>query len=105
MTTSVRCGRLARLVLLLVAACAVPAAGGRFAAAQPVAGDVATAKTRLESLGKDAKYKLDGDGRLTEIAIEDGAEITADDVALFGRLGELQTLRILNCRVLNDEMV
>jgi Leucine-rich repeat (LRR) protein len=105
MTNSVRCGRLARLVLMLIAACAVPAAGGGFALAQPAAGDVATAKTRLESLGKDATYKLDGDGRLTEIAIEDGAEITADDVALFGRLGELRTLRILNCRVLNDEMV
>ena len=105
MNDSMRCGRLARLVALLLAAAFLLSAGGRFALAQPAAGDVATAKTRLESLGKDAKYKLDGDGRLTEIAIEDGAEITADDVALFGRLGELRTLRILNCRVLNDEMV
>jgi len=105
MTNSVRCGRLARLVFMLVAACVFHAMGGRFAAAQPAAGDVAAAKTRLDSLGKDAKYKLDGEGRLTEIAIEDGAELTADDVAFFGRLGDLQSLKILNCRVLNDEMV
>ena len=106
MTNSVQCGRLARLVLMLVAAAVLPSAGGRFAAAQPPAtGDVAAVKSRLDSLGKDAKYKLDGDGSLSEIAIEDGAELTADDVALFGRLGDLRTLRILNCRVLNDEMV
>ena len=105
MTNSVRCGRLARLVFMLVAACVFDSMGGRFAVAQPAAGDVAAAKTRLDSLGKDAKYKLDGQGRLTEIAIEDGAELTADDVAFFGRLGDLQSLKILNCRVLNDEMV
>ena len=105
MTNSVRCGRLARLVFILVAACVLHAMGGRFAAAQPAAGDVAAAKTRLDSLGKDAKYKLDGEGRLTEIAIEDGAELTADDVALFGQLGDLRSLKILNCRILNDEMV
>jgi len=90
---------------MLVAAAVLLSLGGRFASAQPAAGDVAAAKSRLDSLGKDAKYKLDGDGRPSEIAIEDGAELTADDVALFGRLGELRTLRILNCRVLNDEMV
>ena len=105
MTNSVRYGRLARLVFMLVAACVFHSMGGRFAAAQSAAGDVAAAKTRLDSLVKDAKYKLDGQGRLTEIAIEDGAELTADDVAFFGRLGDLQSLKILNCRVLNDEMV
>ena len=105
MTNSVRCGRLARLVFVLVAACVFHAAGGRFAAAQPTAADVTVAKTRLDSLGRDAKYKLDGESRLTEISIEDGAELTADDVSLFGRLGDLRSLKILNCRVLNDEMV
>jgi Leucine-rich repeat (LRR) protein len=105
MTNSVRCGRVTRLLSMLFAATLLLSAGGRFTVAQPAAGDAAAAKTRLDSLGKDATYKLDGDGRLTEIAIEDGAEITADDVAFFGRLGDLRTLRILNCRVLNDEMV
>ena len=75
------------------------------ASAAPAAADVAAAKQRLDALGKDAKYKIDDAGRLTEISIEDGAELTADDVALFGRLGDLRALRILNCRVLNDEMV
>jgi len=105
MTNSVRCGRLARLVFMLVAVCVFHAMESRFAAAQPAAADVTAAKTRLDTLGKESKYKLDGEGRLTEIAIEDAAELTADDVSLFGRLGDLRSLRILNCRVLNDEMV
>jgi Leucine-rich repeat (LRR) protein len=92
-------------MILLIAACAMHAVASRPAVAQPAAADVTAAKTRLESLGKDAKYKLDAEGRLTEISIEDGAEITADDAALFGRLSDLRALRILNCRVLNDEMV
>ena len=97
--------RLARLVVMLVAAVSPSVLGIRCAVAQPAAADVAAAKTRLDSLGKDAAYKLDGEGRFTEITIEDGAELTADDVALFGRLGDLRALRILNCRVLNDAMV
>ena len=94
-----------RLVALLFAAAFLLSAGGRFAAAQPAAADVSVAKTRLDGLGKDAKYKLDGESRLTEISIEDGAELTVDDVSLFGRLSDLRSLKILNCRVLNDEMV
>jgi len=103
MTNSVRCGRLARLVM--VAACVFHPMAGQFAAAQPAAADATAAKSRLDALGKDAKYKLDGESRLTEISIEDGAELTAADVSLFGRLGDLRSLKILNCRVLNDEMV
>jgi len=98
-------GRLTRLVAALLALVVFHAAGGRLTLAQPAAADVAAAKARLEGLGKDAKHKLDGEGRLTEISIEDGAELTAEDVSLLGRLGDLRSLRILNCRVLNDEMV
>ena len=105
MTNPARCGRVARRLVILFAATVLLSAAGRFAAAQPAAADISAAKTRLDAFGKDAKYKLDGEGRLTEIAIEDGAEVTADDVAFFGRLGDLRSLRILNCRVLNDEMV
>ena len=94
-----------RLVALLFAAAFLLSAGGRFASAQPAAADAASAKARLDGLGKDAKYKLDGESRLTEISIEDGAELTVDDVSLFGRLSDLRSLKILNCRVLNDEMV
>ena len=100
-----RMSLLARCLLMVVAACAMHAAAGRLAVAQSAATDATVAKTRLDDLGKDAKYKLDDAGRLTEISIEDGAEITAEDVAIFGRLGDLRALRILNCRVLNDEMV
>ena len=100
------CGRLLRLVCMLAVVCATIAAAGMCAAAAaPAAADIATAKTRLDALGKNAKYKLDGEGRLTEISIEDGAELTSEDVALIGRLGDLRSLRILNCRILNDEMV
>ena len=105
MNDSLPSGRLARLVALLLVAAFPLCVDGRFAVAQPAATDVSAAQTRLEALGKDAKHKIDSEGRLTEIAIEDGAELTADDVALFGRLGDLRSLKILNCRVLNDEMV
>jgi internalin A len=105
MTNPARCGRVARLLSLLFTATLLLAVGGRFAAAQPAAADASSAKARLDALGKEATYKLDGEGRLTEISIEDGADLTADDVSLFGRLGDLRSLKILNCRVLNDEMV
>ena len=105
MNDSLQSGRVARVAALLVAAAFLLSMERRFAAAQPAAADVTVAQTRLDALGKEAKYKLDGEGRLTEISIEDAAELTADDVALFGRLGDLRSLKILNCRVLNDEMV
>ena len=105
MNDSLQSGRMTRLVPLLFAATVLLSAACRFAAAQPAAADAASAKARLDALGKEAKYKLDSEGRLAEIAIEDGAELTADDVAIFGRLGDLRSLKILNCRVLNDEMV
>ena len=68
------------------------------------AADVAAAKKRLQAIGA-AKSKVDDEGRLVEISIEDGADVTADDVALFGRLSDLRSLKILNCRALNDSMV
>jgi Leucine-rich repeat (LRR) protein len=105
MTNSVRCDRLARLVFMLVAACVFHAMESRFAAAQPAATDVTAAKARLEALGKNATSKLDGTGKLSEILIEDGADLTIDDLAIFGRLADLRSLRILNCRNLNDDWV
>jgi Leucine-rich repeat (LRR) protein len=94
-----------RLVVTLAASCMTLATGDVATAGPSAAADVTAAKARLDALGKDATAKLDGDGRLIEITIEDGAELTADDVALFGRLGDLRSLRILNCRILNDAMV
>ncbi len=97
---------LMRLVVMLAASWVAHTVGGQFAAAEPAtAGDVQLAKTRLDALGKSAKYRLEDDGKFTEISVEDGADLTADDVAILGRLTELKKLRILNCRVLDDAMV
>jgi len=104
MTNSLPCGLVFRLVLMLVVGCLLDAAGGRFAVADATA-DVAAAKRRLDALGKVAKYRVDDAGRMTEIVIQDAADVTAEDVALFGRLADLRVLQILNCRILNDAMV
>jgi len=105
MMYSVRFGSRLGMVVMLAAAFGVSAAGGRTAVAQPAATDVAAAKTRLEALGKNATTKLDGTGKLSEILIEDGADLTIDDMTIFGRLADLRSLRILNCRNLNDDWV
>jgi Leucine-rich repeat (LRR) protein len=95
-----------RWVFVLLAMCTALAVGRQFAVAETAtAADVHVAKTRLESLGTRAKYRLVDAGKVAEITIEDGADLTADDIALFGRLGELKKLRILNCRALDDAMV
>lgn len=67
--------------------------------------DVDAAKTLLDGLGAGTSYKLVPDGLLREIVIQDGSKLAAEDIALFGRLTDLETLQILNCRELNDEMV
>ena len=68
------------------------------------ADDVKAAKTRLDTLGSRSKYSpIDGD-LLTEIVIPDGSNLTADDIALFGKLSDLAKLQIFNCRMLDDEM-
>lgn len=68
------------------------------------ADDVKTAKARIDALGSRAKYTPKDGGLLTEIVIADGSNLTADDLALFGKLSDLKKLQILNCRTLNDEM-
>ena len=67
--------------------------------------DVAAAKARIDALKAGAACVTDAKGMVTAITIPDGSSITAEDIALFGRLGELETLRILNCRSLDDGMV
>jgi len=66
--------------------------------------DVEAAKTLLDGLGPKAKYTLLPGGVMTEIAIPDGSGLSAENIALFGRLSDLETLKILNYRSLNDEM-
>jgi len=66
--------------------------------------DVEAAKTLLDGLGSNASYKIVPDGVMTEIIIKDGSTLTAADIALFGRLADLEALQILNYRDLDDSM-
>lgn len=65
--------------------------------------DVKAAKLRLAEFGSGAKF-TEKSGLLTEVSIQDGASLTAEDVALFGKLTDLEKLQIYNCRAFNDEM-
>ena len=67
--------------------------------------DVKAARSRISELGSRAKSTPKEGDLLTEIVIQDGSNVTADDLALFGRLSDLEKLQIINCRTLNDEMV
>ncbi len=73
-------------------------------AATAVPADVEAARQRLDALGKSARYTLQPGSLLTEIVIQDGSSLTAEDFALFGKLADLTCLQIYNCRSLNDEM-
>ena len=74
------------------------------AAATAKAEDVQAAKTLLDGLGRNAKYKLPPGGVLTEIVVQDGSALSPDNIALFGKLTDLEKLQIYNFRSLNDEM-
>jgi hypothetical protein len=66
--------------------------------------DVKAARARIAAIGtRSTAAPKEGD-LLTEIVIQDGANVTAEDVELFGRLTDLKKLQIFNCRALNDEM-
>ena len=69
------------------------------------AADVKAAKSRITELGSRSKYAPKDGDLLTEIVIQDGSNLTSDDLALFGKLSDLEKLQIFNCRTLNDEMV
>jgi len=82
---------------------AKPIAQGALATAKT--DDVKSARTRIEELGTRATCTPKSGELLTEIVIQDGANLTAEDLALFGKLSDLKKLQIFNCRTLNDEMV
>jgi len=84
---------------------AQPAAPAAAPAKATAKADVDAARRRLDAMGAGAKCVVDDAGRLVEIAIEDGSDVKADDVALFGRLADLKSLRILNCRTFDDGQV
>jgi len=78
---------------------AVPAQTGTAQAA-----DVEAAKSLLDGFGANAKYTLKPGGVLTEIVIQDGSVLSAENIALFGKLTDVEKLQIYNFRELNDEM-
>jgi Leucine-rich repeat (LRR) protein len=66
--------------------------------------DVKAAKARVDALGSRSRYSPKEGDLLTEIVIQDGSNLTAEDVELFGKLSGLEKLQIYNCRTLNGEM-
>lgn len=66
--------------------------------------DVSAARARLDGLGGVATYAPKDGALLKEIVVKDGSALTADDVALFGQLTDLEKLQVFNCRSLDDEM-
>ena len=79
-----------------------PKPPGRVATA--AAEDVEAAKKLLDKLGPDAHATLLPVNVMTEIVIQDGSVLTAEDIALFGRLTDLEKFQLYNFRSLNDEM-
>ncbi|WP_254507496.1 hypothetical protein [Anatilimnocola floriformis] len=66
--------------------------------------DVKLARERIKLLGERAKGVPATGDLLTEIVIQDGSNLTPEDLILFGKLTDLKKLQILNFRQLNDEM-
>jgi hypothetical protein len=79
-----------------------PAVPDRVASAK--AEDVDAAKKLLDGFGTSANYVLLPGSVMTEIVIRDGSVLSSEDIALFGRLTDLEKLQIYNYRSLNDEM-
>lgn len=66
--------------------------------------DVTAAKELLDGLAPNATYTIVPDNVMTAIEIQDAASLTPEDIALFSRLTDLETLHILNYRDLDDDM-
>ncbi|MFO7905939.1 MAG: hypothetical protein R6U98_24985 [Pirellulaceae bacterium] len=87
------------------------AKGKKEAAKQPPrvstakAENVAAAKARLDAMEGNATYTIVPDDVMTELTIGDGSVLSAEDLELFGKLTDLETLRIFDFRELNNEMV
>ena len=65
--------------------------------------DVEAAKALIDGIGADARYRIVPDNVLVEIVIKDGSGLKPDDIALFGKLSDLESLEIFNYRQLDDE--
>jgi Leucine-rich repeat (LRR) protein len=80
-----------------------PQAAPRAATAKPE--DTDAAKKLVDALGAGAKCTLLPGNVMTEIVIQDGSALCAENIALFGKLADLQKLQVFDFRSLNDEMV
>ncbi len=67
------------------------------------ADDVKAARARIDALDARSKYAPKAGDLLTEIVIQGGSNLSADDFALFGKLNDLEKLQIYNCRTLDDQ--
>lgn len=65
--------------------------------------EVKVVRERMAAIAKSTVSPKDGD-LLTEIVIQDGSPLTADDITMLGKLSDLTKLQIFNCRTMNDEM-
>ena len=69
------------------------------------ADDVKAARLIIDGLGARAKYVPTSGDLVSEITIQDGSNLKPEDIALFGKLSDLEKLQIFNYRMLNEEMV
>jgi len=69
-----------------------------------VSDEIQAVRARIDQLGPRAQYKPKTGSQLTEIVVQDGSNLTAEDLTLFSKLDGLTKLQIFNCRTLNDEM-
>jgi len=88
----------------LLLACTLLGFLGTTSARATTPADVAAARARIATF-PGATITTDPGGRVTGIVIPDGSAVTADDVALYGRLTGLEKLHVLNCRTFDDAQV
>lgn len=98
MRNGIRFGGLA----VLMACCLSAFAAFSIAQDAVSAKDIEVVKARIKELGSVAKLTMNGN-QVTEIVVQEGSNLTAGDLALFGRLKDLQKLQIFNCRSLTTE--
>jgi hypothetical protein len=90
------------VALFLTAWSPCPEAGRADDAA--VAADAsAAAAARVVELGGGTARSADG--QVTSITINDGGDLSPDDMRLFGSLPDLAALKLLNCRPLDDSFI
>lgn len=73
-------------------------------AVEATTADVDAVKARVAELGSVAKL-VEADGKIKEVLISNGGNLTIEDFDLFGRLSDLTRLQVINCRQLGNAWV